>query len=101
MFKLKVHEGYRTGMVAICDVCGKEIHNAEGNILWRPKDKEKIDDLMGFKLAHKFRCTQVIDQEEGVHQYSQEIGVGLFYLLNNIGVNLKNTQRIAQILNSL
>jgi hypothetical protein len=86
MFKLKVHEGFRTGMVAICDVCGKEIEGSDGNILWNSKHDEKTGDLIDFKLAHKTDCTQLLDNAIG-YECSQDIDLGLVYLLNNAKIN--------------
>lgn len=98
-FKLKVHEGYKTGLVAICDVCGDECKGDEANILWTPVE-DKVGDLMDFRITCKDECTCEVDEMFG-HQYSQQLDVGLVYLLINSRVDMARAERLAALNASL
>ena len=80
-FKLRVHEGNRTGLVALCDVCGKPVRGDLGNILWPQVPDEPVGETIDFRIACKGRCTVVIEKRLGP-QHAQELGVELVHLLN-------------------
>lgn len=90
--KLKLHAGHRTGLIAECDICGKQIEDGEANICWMPNPDEKVGDTFPFRIACKDPCTLELDRRYG-HQYTQELSAGIGYLLNNSGISVKQMQR--------
>lgn len=92
-FKLTVHKGGLTGMVAVCDICGKVIKDAsDANIVWEPDDCQKKGDMADFELCHK-SCD---DRFRGTAW--DELDVGLMYLLSNSKVNIKRAGHLAKLL---
>ena len=100
MIILKYHEDRRTGLVALCDVCGCEIEGAEANILWTRKSGTNPVSYQTFIIACKVPCTEIVDEKLG-HQYSQDFDTGMVYLINNTKTNLKKATRSAEVLSQL
>jgi hypothetical protein len=101
-FVLKFHDNETTGLVAICNVCGKQVEGDNANILWDPNNPDV--DIKGktfpFKITCKGNCTRVVDHIAG-HQYSQELDTGLIYLLHNTKTDMKSAIRKTEILSEL
>jgi len=99
--KLMLHEGGQTGLVALCDVCGKRLHGNTGNVLWKSDDApgHTVGETYDFTLTCK-QCNWGYEQKHG-HHYSQELGPGLVYLLNNCKVNLARAKQQAKWLSEL
>jgi len=98
-FLLRLHEDHTTGLVAQCDVCGKLIRDANlANICWdgffdaQGKDTGRAQDkpplYYRYRISCKNRCTRALDLELG-HQFTQELEVGIGYLMNNCRVDYK------------
>lgn len=97
-FQLIVNPGYRTGLQAVCDVCGKVVRNGEANICWAPLEElEPIGFSHPYRIACKARCTWHLDQLYG-HQYTQELDVGVYYLVHNAGINRKRAKHCAEMM---
>ena len=92
-FKLQVHDKRRIGMVAICDICGKQVFDGEGLISWEVVEDYTVGNLVDFKVLCKGECDQ--RERAGRHTRWQDIGESILYLLNNTRVNLKETARRA------
>ena len=86
-FQLKKHSNGTTGLVATCDVCGKEVQADEANILWQP-EATPGPKFITFAVACNEKCTPQLDQKMGEH-FWQGLDVGLGYLLNNTRWNRK------------
>ena len=44
--KLRIHEGNRTDLVALCDVCGNPVRGDLANILWPEVLVEQVGDTV-------------------------------------------------------
>ena len=84
-FKMRLSSDYKTGMVAVCDRCGKQVNNNEAVIAWMPRANEKPDDTMDFKILCKDSCLQAEDARNG--HYTQELGAGIIFLMKNTKTN--------------
>jgi hypothetical protein len=96
-FKLKVFENGLTGMVAICDRCGKQVEDGEAMVAWTPKDNEKPNDVLDFKILCDGAC---LDSEDALcgHQYTQDLGTSIFFLMNNTNTKYKEAKQTAKSL---
>ena len=110
-FQLKLHEDHTTGLVAQCDVCGEMIQDSElANICWdgyhdaKGKDLGRAQDtppmLYRYRIACKDTCTRALDLEFG-HQFTQELSVGIGYLMNNCRVDYKKMRRHMAVLRTI
>ena len=99
-FQLRIHEDQTTGLVAVCDICGR-LALSDDHLVWRPPSdcSEKPGDLFDFRVVCKGACDRMLEREG--HHYWQEIGPSLVYLLNNTKTNLKKAARTAAVLNRL
>lgn len=97
-FKLRLHDDWTTGLVAVCDVCGRLASGDDANILWIPPDAEKPVDLNEFKITCKEDCTRAMDNKHGCHHYSQPLDAGVGYLANNLKIDWKKTKETMRML---
>ena len=110
-FSLRLHQDYTTGLVAICDVCGKLVadaedavlcwdgfHDASGKDLGRLNDKP--GDLFRYRIACKPDCMRRLDLQFG-HQFTQELDTAIIYLMNNIRMNIKRAREKVMLLSML
>lgn len=82
-FVFEVHPGHRTGLVAVCDVCGERIEDpGMACIVWRPDLDEKVGARYPYQLVCKGPCDRVLESQG--HNAWQELDTGLIYLLNNL-----------------
>lgn len=96
--ELIVNPGHRTGLQAVCDVCGKTVRNGEANICWTPLDgPEPIGYSYPYRIACKARCTWQLDHQYG-HQYTQELDTGIYYLVHNARIDMKRAKECAEML---
>ncbi len=89
-FELRCFGEHGTGLVAVCDMCGSIIENAEeANLCWLPKSWSE-GEIYPFKITCKVGCTHQLDREAGENQFTQELDVAIGYLMNNSRVNYKH-----------
>lgn len=94
-FQLVFHKAGGTGLVAVCDVCGKRAYSGMANICWLPEGERIVGRQFNFKIACKEDCTRTLDLKEG-YQWTQGLDLGLLLLINNTRTNLKDIRRKAE-----
>ena len=113
--KMMVFANGRTGLAAVCDVCGKQVTEAEeANLVWfPPTGGDKVGDTFAPLVSCKDECTRKLEvwaeskSSEKVHIYSQELNVGLIWFLQNSGLmplggkKMKEAKRLADLLGSI
>ena len=101
-FQLRLHVNLTAGLVAACDFCGAVIKDASNaNLCWDgPEVKTKTGDCFRYRIACKGKCTFAFDRKYG-HQWTQQLDVGIGYLINNTHINMKSTKRKMALLHSL
>lgn len=113
--KMMVFANGRTGLAAVCDVCGKQVTEAEeANLVWfPPTGGDKVGDTFVPLISCKDECSRKLEawaeskSSEKVHFSSQELNAGLVWLLQNSGLmplggkKMKEAGRVADLLNSL
>ena len=111
--KLMVFENGNTGMVAICDVCGKRCADAdEANVVWFPADgDDRTGDTFDVTITCKDTCSRKLmsHAEKSGHSnaYSQDLDAGLYFLLQNSGLlplggkKMRRAKGIAEMINSM
>jgi hypothetical protein len=101
MLKIK-HEDELSQPIICCDVCNKEITNAQlAMVYWNDKWSITNEHEGVFKVLvmHK-GCNRKIDSQQTRLPYSMELQTFMMYLLNNCGLSGKNfedAQQIAQL----
>jgi hypothetical protein len=96
-FQLRFHEDSTTGLVAICDICGKRVEDgSNGLVVWQPQSDEQPGTLKDFRIVCKGNCDRALG-----YSYSQELDTALVYLMNNTGFDLDRARRKAELLNQL
>lgn len=99
-FEMRCFGKHGTGLVAVCDVCGSIVDEPEtANVCWLPNSWE-MNEVYPFKIACKEECTYRLDKTEG-HQFTQELGMAIFFLMNNSKVDYKHTMRKVQELDDM
>ncbi len=107
--KLMFFANGNTGLAAICNVCGKQVKDADtANIIWFPPScGDKVGDTFEPFITCKDECENKLElwankQGKGFeHLYSQELNVGLIWLLQNSGLmplggkKMKEAKRLA------
>lgn len=89
-----------TGLIAVCDVCGRLIKESEdANVCWLAKSCDS-GDVYRFNITCKDKCTRILDAIEG-SQCTQELNLALFFLMNNSRVDYERTLRKVQELDAL
>ena len=105
----------KTGLAAVCDVCGRHVTEAEeANVVWFPPTAgDKVGDTYEPFITCKDTCTRKFEQraaergETSGHLYAQELNVGLVWLLQNSGLmpldgkKMKVAKRLADLLGSI
>jgi hypothetical protein len=100
-FQLKLHDDETTGLIAVCDVCGKSVTGEEANILWSSTQKDKRGaTFYPFRIACRDRCTRAIDDDFG-HQHFQNLDTAIGYLINNLKLDLKKVRRNMEVLSMI
>lgn len=90
-FEMRCFGKHGTGLVAVCDVCGAVVEEPEtANVCWLP-NSWSMNEVYPYKIACKEACTYRLDKTEG-HQFTQELGMAIFFLMNNSKVNLKRVR---------
>ena len=100
-FKLKLFPNHNTGLVAICDICGKEATAQDANILWYPPDKDIPGDTYTPTIACKDPCTRKLDKLRARHHYSQELEIAILCLADNTQSDLKRARRTLLLMNGI
>lgn len=97
-FQLKLHDDWTTGLIAVCDVCGRQVTGQEANVLWLTQSKEKPGETCYlFRIACRDACTRRVDAHSG-HQYCQNLDTAIGYLINNLQLDLKQVRRNMEVL---
>lgn len=113
--KLMFFASGKTGLAAVCDVCGRHVTEAEeANVVWYPPPGgDKVGDTYEPHVVCKGACFRQF--KAGVPKggaasarlYGQELNAGLVWLLQNSGLmplggkKMKEAMRVADLLNSL
>jgi hypothetical protein len=113
--KMMVFANGKTGLAAVCDVCKRHVTEAEeANLVWFPPPTgDKVGDAFEPLITCKDECTRKLEfwaeskGKEFAHLYSQELNVGLVWLLQNSGLmplggkKMKEAKRLADLLGSI
>ncbi len=94
-FMIRTFEEGQQGMVACCDVCGKECCKADNALVcWHADDTTKH---IKFNITHKGNCFRVLEHKHG-KQYTHELDVALIYLTHNARVDFTRAARCAKLM---
>ncbi len=93
---LELLEGHKTGLVAVCDVCGERVYDNGGTLCWDKASPARIGDRYQFKIACKGRCDEALKMP-----YWQDVGVSLVYLINNTKTDIQKSLRLASLLSQI
>lgn len=96
-FILKFHADSTTGLIAVCDLCGKEVKAAEANVVWKPGKEVPGKTTHTFLILCQGTCDRIHEQKRG-HHYWQELDVAIGYLINNTKTDLKEVWRKMRLL---
>ncbi len=105
----------KTGLAAVCDVCGRHVTDAkEADIVWfPPTGGDKVGDTFEPFITCKESCNRKFEEraaergEAFAHFYTQELNVGLVWLLQNSGLmplggkKMKEAKRSADFFDSI
>lgn len=92
-FKISNRKG-RFGMRAFCDVCGKEVTDGDCNVLTKRIINE--GENAEITIACKAQCTDNFDPSKDMA--NQELGMCIFHVINNSGIDIQRASEIAQLL---
>lgn len=98
-FVLRFNEEYRTGLVAVCDVCGKQV-DKDGLLFWKPAVSDKPPKRYSFAIVCKGACDRVYEHVNG-WQCSTEMDVAIVHLINNTETDIQRAMEKALVLGSL
>ena len=105
----------KTGLAAVCDVCGRHVTEAEeANVVWYPPPGgDKVGDTYEPFITCKDSCYREFKARAAkrgaasARLYSQELNAGLVWLLQNSGLmpldgkKMKVAKRLADLLGSI
>ena len=101
-FKLKFHADSTTGLVAVCDICGRTVTGADANILWLPGTLEiPGESSVDFRIVCQLGVCERIAESKFGHHYSQNLETAIGYLINNTKTDLKRVRRNMEILSQI
>lgn len=98
-FQLFLHENHTTGLIAVCDVCGKRVNGDEANLLWiRRPGAQPGQTSFPFYIACRVRCTRILDQLHHCHHDWQNLDTGIGYLIHNLKLDLRKVRLSMEVL---
>jgi hypothetical protein len=83
VIRLHTYPDGRTGFAAFCDVCGEQITEGDGYVVWKGHDDN--DQPFDVLIVHQARCDP--GHEPGYHD-SMPLDVEIVYLAGSAGVDL-------------